>query len=144
MLLKFPSRYPVKVFTLFAALTVSGICTYSQNLIGYKYMEIRNFMNENYKEMSYNNVSNSKYKYLKYSDRSDSQTLLFFLNSDSVCTSVRMICDITIKEKKAKEFNSVYKKKGDNRWLETRNGNHYIIKIKDEEWYYTITMEPDK
>jgi hypothetical protein len=144
MLLKFLSKYRMGVFALFSALSISGICTNGQNLIGYKYMEIKKYMKENHKEMSFNNVSNSKFMYLKYSDSSDRQTLLFFLDSDSVCKSVRMICDFTIKEEKAKEFNSIYKKTGDNRWLEKSNGKDYLIKINDEKWYYIITMEPDK
>jgi hypothetical protein len=86
------------VFALFSVLSLSVIRTNGQNLIGYKYMEIKKYMKENHKEMSFNNVSNSKFKYLKYSDSSDRQTLLFFLDSDSVCKSVRMICDFAVKE----------------------------------------------
>jgi hypothetical protein len=134
----------MRSFILLAALTLSGSCTYGQNLIGHKYMEIKQYMKENHKEMSFNNVSNSKFKYLKYSDSSDRQTFLFFLNSDSVCKGVRIICDGTIKDEKVKEFNSIYKKTDDNRWIEKRDGKDYLIEIKDEKWYYIITMEPDK
>ena len=58
--------------------------------------------------MNFNNVVNSKFRYLKYSDNSENQTLLFFLNPDSVCKSVRMICDMSMKTRKIKEFNSHY------------------------------------
>jgi hypothetical protein len=129
---------------MFSALTMSGICSYSQNLIGYKYPDIKKYMKENHKEMSFNNVTNSTFKYLKYSDSSDSQTLLFFLNSDSVCRSVRMICDGRIKAQKAEEFNSSYKRSGENRWIDSHDGKDYLIEIKDEKWYYIITIEPDK
>jgi hypothetical protein len=101
-------------------------------------------MKENYIEMSLNNVTNNKFKYLKYSDSSESQTLLFFLNSDSVCQSVRLICDARIKADKVKEYNSIYENRGENRWIDTRNGKDYLIEIKDEQWSHIITIEPDK
>jgi hypothetical protein len=144
MLLKFLSKYSMKFFTLLMVFTLSGICSYSQNLIGYKYLEIKKYMKDNYKELSFNNVTNSKFKYLKYTDSSDSQTMLFFLDSDSVCKSVRMICDFAIKEEKAREFNSEYKKIDDNRWIGSRDGKEFLIKINGEKWYYIITIEPEK
>ena len=108
----------MKAITLFAALFLSGISVNCQNLIGYKYSEIRNYMNQNRSEMNYNDVTNSKYNYLKYTDNSDSQTLLFFLNQDSVCKSIRMICDAGKKAEKTKEFNTIYIKYGKKRWID--------------------------
>jgi hypothetical protein len=144
MWLKFHNQNKIKFIILFAVFTLTGICTNSQNLIGFKYADIRNYMKENCREMSFNKVINSKYKYLKYSNSSDSQTILFFLDSDSVCSSIRMTCDLRIKEDKAGEFSSKYKKNGNNRWIDSRDGRDYRIEIKDEKWYYVITMEPDK
>ncbi|MEI6047892.1 MAG: hypothetical protein WCS03_03255 [Bacteroidota bacterium] len=141
--MKFLSKYSIKAITLFAALTLTGICTYSQNLIGYRYKEIRKYMKENCREMGFNNVANSKFKYLKYSDSSDKLTLLFFLNSDSVCKKVRMICDVSIKTEKVKEFNCLYITRGENRWIDRRDGKDYLIEIRDEKWYFIITIEPD-
>lgn len=134
----------MKIFTLFAFLILTVICSYGQNLIGYNGKEIKKYMKENRGEMSIDNVTNKKFKYLKYSDRSDSQTLLFFLNPDSVCKSVRMICDVSIKEKKVKEFNFIYKRNGENRWIDKRDGNDYLVEIRDEKWYCIITLEPGK
>ena len=144
MLLKFHSKYCMKIITLSAILILTCICTQGQNLIGYKDKEIRKYMKENRKEMNFNNVINSKFKYLKYSDNPDSQTVLFFLNPDSVCKSVRIICDISMKAEKVKEFNSIYKKSGENRWIDKRDGKDYLIEIKDEKWSCIITIEPDK
>jgi hypothetical protein len=134
----------LKIFALSAALTLPGICSYSQNLIGYKYIEIKKYMKENHSEMNLNKVTNTKFSYLKYSDNSDSQTMLFFLSGDSVCRSIRMICDEVKKNQKVKEFNSIYKKKGENNWIDSHNGNDYIIEISNENWYYIITMQPYK
>ena len=134
----------MKIITLFAVLSLIRICTYGQNLIGYNDKEIRKYMKDNHREMSFDNVTNSKFKYLKYSDNSDSQTLLFFLNPDSVCNSVRLICDLNIKAEKEKEFDSIYEKSGENRWIDKHDGKNYLVEISDEKWYCIITIEPDK
>jgi hypothetical protein len=134
----------MKIITLFAVLSLIRICAYGQNLIGYNDKEIRKYMKANHLEMSFDNVTNSKFKYLKYSDRSDRQTLLFFLNPDSVCKSVRLICDLSIKADKVKEFNSIYKKSGEDSWIDKRDGKNYLVEMREEKWYCIITIEPDK
>ncbi len=101
-------------------------------------------MKENHKNLNFNSVTNSKFKYLKYSDNLDNQTLLFFLNPESVCKSVRIICDRSIINEKLKEFNSIYKKSGENKWTDSRGGYSYHIEIKDEKWSYVVTIDQDK
>jgi len=130
----------MKIIVLFAFLTFSGSLS-GQNLIGYKDFEIRKFMRENKGEMNFNKVTNDRFNYLKYSDNSDSQTILFFLNQDTVCNSIRIICDESEKNNKIKEYNATYKKKGDNKWIDRRNGKDYIIAIKEEKWSSVITIE---
>jgi hypothetical protein len=129
---------------LFAVFLFFGFiiqCASGQNLIGYKENEIRKYMRENKKDMSLNKVTNSKFNYLKYSDSSDSQTMLFFLNKDSVCQSIRIICDENAKALRLKEFNSAYKKNNDNRWVDSHNGKSFMIELREEKWASVITME---
>jgi hypothetical protein len=133
----------MKIFVLFAFLTVSGLLS-GQNLIGYKDFEIRKFMKENKGEMNLNKVTNDRFNYLKYTDNSDSQTILFFLSKDTVCTGIRIICDQGEKNNKVKEYNGTYKKNGDNKWIDRRNGKDYLIEIKDEKWSSVITIESIK
>jgi hypothetical protein len=144
MLLKFLSIILMKAFLILAVMIVSGINVSGQNLIGYKYGEIRKYMKENASDMNFNDVINKKYKYLKYTDSADSQTLMFFLDEDSVCSSVRLTCDAAIKAAKVKEFDSRYKKKGENRWIEKRGRKKYLIELKNEKWSSVITIEPEK
>jgi hypothetical protein len=144
MLLKFLSQYGMKALTLITALLISGIRADGQNLIGYSYRDIRKYMNENCRDMSFNNVTNNKFNYLKYTDSSDSQTLLFFFNQDSVCKSVRLICDNGLKAGKIKEFNSLYQRSGENRWIDRRDKKDYFVEIKDDKWSFAITIESDK
>jgi hypothetical protein len=134
----------MKIITFCAALIFTCICAKSQNLIGYRPNEILKYMKENRNEMNYNNVVNSKFSYLKYSDNSGNQTILFFLNPDSVCKGVRIICDISMKSEKVDEFNSRYIKKGENQWIDKHNGNEYLIEIKDGKWSCVVSIEPEK
>jgi hypothetical protein len=134
----------MKTITLSAVLILTCICTQSQNLIGYKGKEIVKYMKEKRQEMNYNNVVNSKFTYLKYSDNQENQTVLFFLNPDSICRSVRIIYDVTMKAEKEKEFNSLYTKRGENRWIDNRDGKDYVIEVMDGQWSCVISIEPDK
>jgi hypothetical protein len=134
----------VKIIFISAIILTTVICSYGQNLIGYKEKDIRIFMKENRREMNLNNVNNNRFKYLKYSDSSDSQTWLFFLNSDSVCKSVRIICDMGLKTEKVNELNSIYKVSGDNKWIDSQKGKDYLVELKDEKWSCIITIEPYK
>ena len=134
----------MKIAILNSILFLGCTCAYGQNLIGYSNAEIRKFMMENRKEMNYDKVRNSLFSYLKYSDNTDSQTILFFLNADSVCSSMRVICNTGMKAEKIKELDAEYKKLSDDRWIDSHAGKNYLINFKDEAWSCTITYEPEK
>jgi hypothetical protein len=134
----------MKIIALFAALILTCFCTYSQNLIGYKEKEILKYMKENRHDMNYNNVVNSKFSYLKYSDNSEDQTVLFFLNPDSVCRSVRIICDVTMRSQMMKELDSHYLKTGENKWIDKRDGRKYLVEFMEGKWSCVISIEPEK
>ena len=113
-----------------------------QNLIGYSEKDVRQYMADNQKEMTFQNfINNSTFKYLKYSNKDETLTLLFFLNEQSVCKSVRRVCDKSLRAQEIKELNSKYKKKGNNLWAETKNGKNYLIELKEEEWSFNITIK---
>jgi hypothetical protein len=144
MLLKFHSISGMKSITISAVLLMICITSYSQNLIGYKGNDIVKYMKENYKDMNYNNVVNSKFAYLKYSNDLETQTILFFLNPDSVCRSERIICDVGMKPLKVKEFNSKYTPKGNNKWTDKHSGKAYTVEIMDGLWSCIISIESEK
>jgi hypothetical protein len=130
----------VTVLFVFFNLSLSG-----QNLIGYNEKEIRQFMKDKQKNMDFQKfTNNSTFKYLKYVDKDDSQTLLFFLTADSVCKSIRLVCDKSFKTQKTKEFDSIYKKVGENVWTEIKDGKNYIIELKDEDFSLSITYRPNE
>jgi hypothetical protein len=134
----------MKITSLSVALLLTCILAQSQNLIGYKQKDILKYMKENRREMNYNNVVNSKFSYLKYSDNYENQTMLFFLNPDSICKSERIIFDISMKSQKMNEYNSQFIKNGENKWIEKKNGKKYIIEIVEGKWSCVISIEPEK
>jgi hypothetical protein len=113
----------------------------AQNLIGYNEQEIRKYMTDNEKSLAYQSfINNSTFKYLKYADSEGTTTLLFFLNEQLVCKTIRMIYDKSLKAQKIKEYNSVYKKAGDNQWMETKDQKSYLIVLKEEEYSFNVTI----
>jgi hypothetical protein len=134
----------MKNITLFVVLTFTCVFTNGQNLIGYKSNEIQKYMKENHQDMNSEKVTNASFNYLRYSDNFDSKTLLFFLNNDSICKSIKMICDKNIKEQILKEFNSLYKPDGEYKWIDSRDGKNYHVEIRDEKWSFDVIIEPDK
>jgi hypothetical protein len=134
----------MKIITISAVLIWTCVCTHSQNLIGYKENEIRKYMKENRSDMNYNTVINSKFNYLKYSDNPENQTVLFFLTPDSVCRSVRIICDVSLKPQKVNELNALYIKNGENKWLDKQKGKEYLVEMKDGKWSCVVSIESKK
>jgi len=112
-----------------------------QNLVGYHEKNIRQYMKENQKNLIYQSFTNNNtFKYLKYVNREESQTLLFFLTADSVCKTVRLICDKSLRSEKLKELDSTYKKSGENTWSDTKNNRKYLIELKEEDYTFNITI----
>jgi len=134
----------MKIITLISFLILFAGSMNGQNLIGLNDNEIRKYMKEYRKDMNIENVRNDRFKYLKYSDNFDSQTILFFLNEDSFCKSVRVILDTSRKSEKVNELNSTYKKSGENQWIDNHDGKNYLITMKDEKWSCIISIDPDK
>jgi hypothetical protein len=114
-----------------------------QNLIGYTARDIRLYMKENQKNFGDQSmVYNNTFKYLKYVDRNETQTILFFLTADSVCRSVRVICDNSLKDQKIKELNSNFRKTSETSWTDNKNGKKYLIELKNEELSFSVTIRP--
>jgi len=134
----------MKIITLSAALVLICITADSQNLIGYKAEDIIKYMKVNRKEMNYNDVVNNKFSYLKYSDNLENQTILFFLGPDAVCKSERIICDVSLKSSKVREYNSQYKPIGQNKWVDRRGDKTYIVELLDGKWSCVVSIESEK
>jgi hypothetical protein len=134
----------MKFIALLFSLVIACNGLLGQNLIGHKYDDIRNHLKTNRKDLSFNKVNNTNFNYLKYTDSSDSQTMLFFLDDDSICRSIRIICDASSKSLRIKEFNSIYRKRGETKWIDKQEGKEYLIELTDETWASVFTFSPVK
>ena len=134
----------MKLFSLVLVLLLVSITGNSQNLIGYKADDIRNYMSGSRSDMYIEKVNNKSFRYLKYSDKYDTQTMLFFLNPDSICQNIRIICNNSIRDIKIGELDSSFLKSGKKWWIDSRSGKNYYIRIDDNEWSFSITIEPEK
>jgi hypothetical protein len=144
MLSKFHSKSGLSIVALLSFLAFFGNNVSGQNLIGYNYKEIRNYMKENRSDMSMNRVVNNVYRYLKFSDYAETQTILFFLTPDSICSGVRVIFESTMVKEKVKELNSQFKKINDYAWIDNHSGKNYLVKLTEDKWSCTISYEPEK
>jgi len=134
----------MKLFSLVLVLLLVSITGNSQNLIGYKADDIRNYMSGSRSDMNMEKVKNKLFRYLKYSNKYDTQTMLFFLNPDSICQNIRIICNNSIRDIKIGELDSSFLKSGKKWWIDSRSGKNYYIRIDDNEWSFSITIEPEK
>jgi len=134
----------MKIFAFSLLFSMSCILGFSQNLVGYKSADIQKYMKEKHANMNFNKVVNSKFSYLKYTDNDDMQTILFFLNENAECSAIRLVVDTSLKAAKVREFNSNYEKRGDNTWLDRKEDKNFLVKLKDEKWACTITIEAEK
>jgi hypothetical protein len=134
----------MKIFAISLLITISCSLGLSQNLIGYNSSDIQKYMKEKHADLNFNKVVNSKFSYLKYTDNDEMQTILFFLNENAECSAVRLVVDTSLKAAKLSEFNSIYEKKGDNTWVDRKEDKNFLVKLKEEKWACTITIEPEK
>jgi len=118
--------------------------TYSQNLIGYEAKDIKKYMSANNRDMNLERVSNKSFSYLKYSDRYDTQTMLFFLSPDSICTNIRIVCNNNVRSAKIRELDTAYQRKGENIWIDNHAGKNYLLKLVDDDWSFSIIIEDEK
>ncbi|MFO7656597.1 MAG: hypothetical protein R6W78_05985 [Bacteroidales bacterium] len=115
--------------------------TPAQNYIGKHKDEIIRLMSQDLKNFKQNkDVINHTYKYLKYEDRISEQTILFFLSEDDHCTLVRWISDYSNINDLTARLDQKYTTAGKNAWAYAENGKKYMITLKEEEWFFTVTF----
>jgi len=120
------------------ALTPAG----AQEFIGMTEKNIReNMSRENPGMVCDNMVRNDYFRYLKYYSADGNETWLIFLDNRGQCNGVRITCGSSSYHTRLKELNDRYRAKGENRW-NYRTGNEEIdVKLKQEEYFFTITHQ---
>jgi len=131
----------INIIILFLTVNLSG-----QNLLGYKPNKIEKYLSSNYKYLvKDSNSKNEYYKYLKYTDgTSGTTTIYFFLSDDNKCTRIKRMHVHSMKDEVIEELDSLYTSEGENTWSDRHKGIQAVIKLVNEEWFFTVTIEPEK
>jgi hypothetical protein len=130
-----------KIIIFFTIVLVLPENIHSQNYIGMHKNDIILALkqsNPNFKLDK--NAVNHSYKYLKFVDKISEQTLLFFLSEDVRCTYVRWMSDYSNLNDMIAMLNKKYRKSGINTWLYVDKEQEYIVKLEEEEWYFTVSI----
>lgn len=130
-------------FHIILVLLTSNI--FGQNLLGYKSQKIEKYMDRNYRYLVKDrNSRNEYYKYLKYTDgASGTTTMYFFLSEDDKCSRIKRMHVHSMKDEVINELDSLYRREEENIWSDRRRGTGARIKLVNEEWFFTITIEPE-
>jgi hypothetical protein len=88
-----------------------------------------------------NTVRNETFRYIKYHSGDDNETWLIFLDSGGRCKGVRITCGSAVYEARLKELNEKYHASGLNSWTYRSGGEQISVRLKKEEWFFTITHE---
>jgi len=113
----------------------------AQNYIGMNPAEIAVAIKTSYPEYKQDkNAVNHTYTYLKYVNTITEQTILFFMSEKNICTYVRWMSDYSNLSDVTGMLNKKYKKNGANTWIYSDKGGSYIVKMEEEEWYFTVTF----
>ena len=113
--------------------------------MGYTHDKIEKYMRKNHSGLiKDNNTSNEYYDYLKYTDGTDgTSTVYFFLAEDNKCRLVKSMYVHSMKDEVVAELDRLYNRTDDNRWSDSRGRVNALIKLKDEEWFFTVNIEPE-
>ena len=116
--------------------------SFTQNFIGSSKDEIVKMMNEKNPGFSLDDgVVNNTYKYLKYVDKENEETWLFFLSDENICTHSKLMSDFSNLQTRKDELDKEYKPAGENKWIFINKGTTFIVELKKEEWFFTITIK---
>lgn len=134
----------IKIILLAIIMIVLPVNLTGQNLLGFKADEIAEYIREHHSNLVRDdNSRNEYYDYLKYTDgTSGTTTVYFFLSEDNRCKRVKRIHVHSLKDEVIKEMDSLYTRKGDNVWADEKKDNRALIRLIDEEWFFTVNIEP--
>jgi len=110
----------------------------SQHLIGKTKTQIEKEMEASYNDFDLDQSSvNRTYKYLKYVNKITEETLLVFLTADDICSATKLTSDYANLLQVKKQL-SKYKPAGKNKWVYIEKGVKYTVKLKQEEWFFSV------
>lgn len=101
-------------------------------------------MRKNKPNFNQQDVINKQYDYLKYEDNMGERTILFFLSNKKQCTKIKLMSDYSYLDQTIDSLNEHYQKIKKHKWKYTRNGEDYVIQLKQKKWYFTLVSQKRK
>lgn len=130
----------MKKLLLIVILTISSFSLIeAQNLIGHNATDVRRLMKTlrpTFKE----DVSIVNPKSIKYVDKTKDNTLMFFINEKGICTYQKFMLDVSCAKNAVDTLNKRFKYLDNLTWADRRNSKDYVIKMVNNEWYFTIQI----
>lgn len=135
----------MKRLLIYILLVLLSASITGQNVLGYKSDRIERYIKKNHDDLVREaNSTNEYYKYLKYTDGlGGTSTVYFFLSDNDRCTRIKRMYVLSMKDEVRQELDKLYSKEGEDTWSDSRRGKRAIIKLVNEEWYFTVTIEPE-
>ena len=117
----------------------------SQHFIGKNKDQVEKDMETLYPDFAIDHSSvNHTYKYLKYVNKVNEQTMLVFLSENDVCTSTQLMSDYANLLQVKTDLNKKYKHVGKDKWTYSVQNEKFLVKIKREEWFFTVFTNKDE
>ena len=128
---------------LILLLSIIPLLSRGQNVIGMNEKSVKEFFGSNHPELSLDSgLKNEKYRYLKYTDGEVSlTTALVFFNNKGLCSSVRVIYDLSLEKRVKENLGRVYGEFGKGCWVDTSGEREVSVEFKKEEWYITVSYK---
>ena len=136
----------MKKIIVLLLIVVSSLHVLGQNFVGSHKLEIKKEMKENHQDFYFSKEVMGKSSFIKFEDYDDLRTFLFVLDDNGYCRYHILMCDYSLLKSTIDSLNKNYEYKKDLIWYDYVSGKqNFEIKIKKEEWYFSvITKKLDK
>ena len=128
----------MKWIILGIAILISGALQ-AQPFIDQSKEEVKARMKEEHKDFHPDrSVVKQAYNYLKYVNNSQTITWIIYFNEQDVCTASKKVCDYSEYDFKMDELDEKYEKSGKFQWKNQYRGDEFLIRLEEQDWYFTI------
>ncbi|MFC2086864.1 hypothetical protein ACFLSA_01705 [Bacteroidota bacterium] len=111
----------------------------SINLIGYHKNDIKDIMKSQKTGFYFNKeLDNGRVRFIKYVDNYGDKTLIYVLNQADTCYYFLVMYDYSLLEEVVEQLNKTCTKEEEYIWSESLDNENYTIKLKKNEWYFTV------
>ncbi len=137
----------MKQLVIITFLIATGLVAHSQNYVGHQLDDIKEQMAANHKEFHFTKeVKSEKHHFIKYEDYDGMKTLLFVFDDTASCEYSVLMYDYALLKSVVDSLNKVYEVQSNDTWLQQKNGEDFLLKLKKKEWFFSIVtrQKPDE